>query len=79
MRILRLYSHHPQDWMADFREKELGTLSDEDFESHLLAVESMKLEKVGTRGREMKGMEERMCAKMVIFLTTSFLDHRTRG
>ncbi|EKU21330.1 insulysin [Nannochloropsis gaditana CCMP526] len=34
-----------EDWMADFREKELGTLSDEDFESHLLAVESMKLEK----------------------------------
>ncbi|KAM3567734.1 hypothetical protein VYU27_010125, partial [Nannochloropsis oceanica] len=34
-----------EDWMVHFREAELGTLSDEEFSSHLLAVESMKLEK----------------------------------
>ena len=34
-----------------FRETELGALSDEEFASHLLAVESMKLEKVREGGR----------------------------
>jgi len=38
--------------MVHFRETELGALSDEEFVSHLLAVESMKLEKVREGGRE---------------------------
>ena len=47
--------------MVQFRETELGVLSDEEFASHLLAVESMKLEKVREGGREggRDGMKER--------------------